>query len=354
MSAQRTAARTWVACFGEALIDFLARPAAAPGQPRQFAEYAGGAPANVAVGVARLGGQSRFIGMLSTDMFGDFLLGQFQGYGVDTAQVRRTEAARTALAFVSLGLDGERSFNFYRPPAADLLFQPQDFDAEAFADTAVFHVCSNSLTAPAIAGTTLHGMELAARAGALVSMDLNLRPSLWPADVDPTPTLWHALAPAHLVKLSREEFAFLARDGSEERVLARLFEGATQVLIVTDGPARIRWWTREASGTAGTFAVDAVDTTAAGDAFVAGLLHRLGTQGIAAGTLAAAFADASTREDLLRYAAAAGALTTTRFGAFAALPTHEQVRELIEAGPRQDDPAQDGPLPADSRRTGSR
>lgn len=330
MSTTRTATRTIIACFGEALIDFLARPATAAGEPRQFAEYAGGAPANVAVGVARLGGQSRFIGMLSTDMFGDFLLSQFKGYGVDTAQVRHTDAARTALAFVSLGHDGERSFNFYRPPAADLLFQPQDFDADAFSDTAIFHVCSNSLTAPAIAGTTLHGMELAARAGALVSMDLNLRPSLWPADVDPTPTLWHALASAHLVKLSREEFVFLANGGDENAVIARLFEGATQTAIVTDGPARIRWWTREASGSADTFPIDAVDTTAAGDAFVAGLLQRLTTHAITADTLSRAFADEATREDLLRYAAAAGALATTRFGAFAALPTHDEVQSLIE------------------------
>jgi fructokinase len=321
---------TAIACFGEALIDFLARPSDDPGKPRQFTEHAGGAPANVAAGVARLGGDARFVGMLSDDMFGDFLLSQFERYGVDVAQVRRTSAARTALAFVSLAADGERSFNFYRPPAADLLFRPADFDATAFHDLAILHVCSNSLTAPDIADTTLHGMRLASAAGALVSLDLNLRPALWPRGEDPLPALWRALEQAHLVKLSREELAFLARRSSDGAVIERLFAQATRVVVVTDGAAPIRWWTRDARGEAATFRVDPIDTTAAGDAFVAGLLQRIALHGLQADGLAAAFADAGMRDELLRHAAAAGALATTRFGAFAAMPALADVQALLE------------------------
>jgi fructokinase len=321
--------RTAVACFGEALVDFLARPGAR-GEPRHFVEHAGGAPANVAVGVARLGGDARFVGMLSDDMFGDFLLSQFRHHGVDVAQVRRTDAARTALAFVSLAADGERSFNFYRPPAADLLFRAEHFDPAALAELAVFHACSNSLTAGDIADATLHGMRLAADAGALVSFDLNLRPALWPHGADPSPTLWRALEHAHLVKLSREELAFLARDGSQDAVIARLFGHAARALLVTDGAAPIRWWTRGAHGVAPTFQVDAIDGTAAGDAFVAGLLQRIATLGLRGDGLDAAFADAGVRDDLLRHAAASGALATTRFGAFAAMPTAAEVRAMFE------------------------
>src|SRR5690606_18374691 len=123
-------------------------------------------------------------------------------------------AARTALAFVSLREAGERSFNFYRPPAADLLFGPGDFGADAFAALAAFHVCSNTLSGAPSREATLHGMQLAADAGALVSMDLNLRLALWRRGADPAPTLWPALVLAQLVKISREELAFLARDGA--------------------------------------------------------------------------------------------------------------------------------------------
>ncbi|MGN6112225.1 MAG: carbohydrate kinase family protein [Luteimonas sp.] len=325
-----TTGRHGVACFGEALIDFLADPPGADDTVRRFSRHAGGAPANVAVGVARLGGDARFVGMLGEDMFGCFLLGQLQRHGVDTSQVRWTAEAPTALAFVSLDEDGERSFSFYRPPAADLLFRAQDFDPAAFAPLAVFHCCSNSLTEPGIAEATLHGMALAADAGALASFDLNLRPALWPRGADPRPVAWRALERAQLVKLSREELEWLAHDGDEAAVVARLFANAARVVLVTDGGAGpIRWWTRAQRGEAPTFRVDAVDTTAAGDAFVAGLLHRIAALGLDADQLAIAFDDVALRADLLRHAAACGALATTRYGAFAAMPTRADVAALL-------------------------
>jgi len=323
--------RTTIACFGEALIDFRAERST--DGTRRFVEQPGGAPANVAVGVAALGGRARFIGMLAQDMFGDALHAALAARGVDVSQVRRTGEAPTALAFVSLADDGERSFSFYRPPAADLLFTDADFVDDAFADVAVLHVCSNSMTAPAIAATTLQAMTRADAAGALVSLDLNLRPALWPRDVDPAPMLWRALAQAQLVKLSAEELAFLTGDGDIAGTVARLFSGDAQVLVVTDGAAPMRWWTRTRAGTAATFRVDPIDTTAAGDAFVAGLLRRLAGLDIDRDGLVAAFEDDATRGDLLRHAAATGALATTRHGAFDSMPDAASVRDLLETAP---------------------
>lgn len=320
--------RTGIACFGEALIDFLADPPGADDVSRRFARHAGGAPANVAVGVARLGGCARFIGMLGDDMFGRFLLAQLQRNGVDTAQVRWTDAAPTALAFVSLDESGERSFSFYRPPAADLLFRAGDFDTDAFASLAAFHCCSNSLTEPGIAAATLHGMALAADAGALVSFDLNLRPVLWPRGMDPRPVAWQALERAQLVKLSREELDWLARDDGADAVMERLLGNAARVVVVTDGARPTCWRTRTRSGAAPSFRVDVVDTTAAGDAFVAGLLQRLVALGVA-GDVAGAFEDDAVRNDLLRNAAACGALAATRFGAFAAMPIRADIAALL-------------------------
>lgn len=337
----RTERRTAVACFGEALVDLLAEPAA-PGSPRRFIEHAGGAPANVAVGVARLGGDARFVGTLAHDMFGDFLLSELHRYGVDCDQVRRSDDAPTALAFVSLDAQGERSFCFYRPPSADLLFTAGDFDDGAFPGVAVFHACSNSLTEPCIAAATMHGLRQAREAGALVSFDLNFRPALWPRASDPLPVVWPALEQAQLVKLSAEEWRLLAGPSSADEVLARLFAHAARVVVVTDGAAPIHWFTRSDAGTASTLAVTAIDTTAAGDAFVAGLLHGLVSCGVtgtgdegagndgAGEALEAAFADASLRDRLLREAAASGAFATTRRGAFAAMPTTEQRSALLE------------------------
>ncbi|MDG2524288.1 carbohydrate kinase [Stenotrophomonas sp. HITSZ_GD] len=321
-----------IVCFGEALIDMLAAPRADPQAPRAFLQFAGGAPANVAVAAARLGADSHFAGMLGQDMFGDFLHDSFVEAGVATDCIVRTHAAKTALAFVALDAHGERSFSFYRPPAADLLFGEADFAEACFAGTGAFHVCSNSMTEPAIAATTLAGMRRAASAGALVSMDLNLRPALWPLGVDPLPTLWEALCLADLVKLSREELAYLAAPlgaEGEAAVRERLFAGRARLLVVTDGGGPLRWYAAHAQGEVPGFEVTVRDTTAAGDAFVAGLLVHIGVRGGHGAGFGAFVADRDAIEAAVRYGAAVGALAVTRHGAFAAMPSAEEVSHLL-------------------------
>ncbi|SDQ32281.1 carbohydrate kinase [Pseudoxanthomonas sp. CF125] len=324
-----------IVCFGEALIDLLALPPTTADTPRAFLQYAGGAPANVAVAAARLGADTHFAGMLGEDMFGDFLLESLASAGVATDCIVRTGEAKTALAFVALDAAGERSFSFYRPPAADLLFRTEHFQANCFAGTGTFHVCSNSLTEATIAETTFNGMLRAHAAGAVVSLDLNLRPALWPADVDPAPRLWEALANADLIKLAREELEYLAHPFGggamgESAVLKRLFEGQAQWIVVTDGAAAIRWFTRDASGQVESFRVETRDTTAAGDAFVGGLLFRIGELGGDGRGFAEFCRRQEAIEDAIRFAAAVGALAVTRKGAFAAMPSQPEVQHLLQ------------------------
>jgi len=320
-----------IVCFGEALIDFLAMPPSDPSEPRAFLQHAGGAPANVAVALARLGSDAEFIGMLGTDMFGDFLFDSLREAGVRLDHVQRTGDAPTALAFVSLDASGERSFSFRRPPAADLLFDERSLRDDAFAGARIFHACSNSLTEAAIADATFASMQRARRAGALVSFDMNLRPALWPRGEDPAPRIVDALARADLVKLSADELAFLAtRAGSEAAALDTLLQGSARLIVVTDGARALRWFTPARGGVLEPFEVRAVDTTAAGDAFTAGLLHQLARRGIDAGSLATFADDPVALQDTLRFAAACGAIAVTRHGAFAAMPTCDEANALLE------------------------
>ena len=323
-------AGTKIVCFGEALIDMLAQPPASPDEPRSFLQYAGGAPANVAVAAARLGADVHFAGMLGQDMFGDFLFESLAAAGVATDYITRTSEAKTALAFVALDEHGERSFSFYRPPAADLLFRAEDFKPACFEGTSVFHVCSNSLTEAGVAEATYEGMRRARAEGAIVSIDLNLRPALWVAGEDPTPRLWQALVEADLVKLSREELDYLAGPlGGEAEVIERLWQHQAKILVVTDGSQPIAWHTRSAQGTVQTFRVTAIDTTAAGDAFVGGLLFHLAGRGVGQQDMADFASDHDGIAAALRFAAAVGALAVTRKGAFAAMPTVDEVNALL-------------------------
>ncbi len=322
-----------IVCFGEILIDLLAQPPASAGEPRAFLQYAGGAPANVAVAAARLGVPTQFVGMLGQDMFGDFLAESLREQGVGIDHIVRTDAAKTALAFVALDATGERSFSFYRPPAADLLFDRDDFQQACFDQAVCFHVCSNSMTEPGIAATTLEGMARARAAGALVSLDLNLRPALWPADVDPTPRLWQALERADVVKLSREELDYLSAplgpDGEAE-VLSRLFAAHARWVLITDGGAALRWHTLDDQGVLPSFRVPMVDSTAAGDAFVGGVLAALARRGVDAAGLDAFCEDRGAITEVLRHGAAVGALAVTRKGAFAAMPSRSEVDALLQ------------------------
>jgi len=318
-----------ILCFGEALIDFHSDGRDARGFPRSFVPYAGGAPANVAVAVARLGGAAAFAGMLGKDLFGDFLLDSLHQAGVDTSGTARTGEANTALAFVALDAHGERSFSFYRPPSADLLFRPEHFSDATFRDVAVFHVCSNSMTDPQLAETTREGMRRAHDAGALVSFDLNLRPALWPHGIDPRPLVWPALHLADVVKLSAEEFAWLAVDG-EEAALEKLWEGRARLLVVTDGSNTLRWFHPDADGEVPVYAVPAVDTTAAGDAFVGGLLCQLAALDATTDRLEHLITELPRLHATLRFAAACGALTVTRQGSFTAMPDEAEVLDFME------------------------
>lgn len=120
-----------IVSFGEMLIDFVPTEsgvslAEAPG----FLKAPGGAPANVAIAVARLGGNAAFVGKLGDDEFGHMLAGILKQYGVTADGISFDQGARTALAFVTLRADGEREFMFYRNPSADMLLKPDELNIE--------------------------------------------------------------------------------------------------------------------------------------------------------------------------------------------------------------------------------
>ena len=310
--------------FGEALIDFLSQG----GEPETFARYAGGAPANVAVAYAKLGGRSAFAGMLGRDMFGDFLLTELGRHGVDTRYCRQTDRAKTALAFVSLDERGERSFSFYRPPAADLLFTEGDFVERAFEEAQIFHVCSNSLTEAPIAGVTMAGMQRAAQHGCVRSVDVNLRLNLWSDTTELVTRIDALLAEADVVKVSAEEREVLcerAGVSADDWVHRRLAEGV-RLVVLTQGGGPVHYWTAKHRGEQAIPRAHVVDTTAAGDAFTGGLLWAM-----ADASLDQLVEDEAALGGALAFAVACGAVAVSTFGAFPSLPDLQQAMARVES-----------------------
>ncbi|MDZ7851076.1 MAG: carbohydrate kinase [Halomonas sp.] len=321
---------TPVISFGEALVDMLSSRLGDtdPTANEIFTPYAGGAPANVAVACARLGVPSRFLGMLGEDHFGDFLAAELAAHGVDTSGVVRTREARTALAFVSRDAEGERTFDFYRPPAADLLYRQEHLPAGVFAEPAIVHFCSNSLTEPEIAETTLAMAEMARRAGCLVSVDANLRHNLWAGGTADISLVTRLLDAADLLKLSTDELDGLRADHPREGWLAERFAAGVKVAVITDGPGEVMLKGVGLDERIKPPKVQAVDTTAGGDAFIGGLLAELADYTGSSGIDAEWHHDSAFLHRAVDIACRCGAHAVTQPGAYASLPTREDLARL--------------------------
>ncbi len=215
-----------VLCFGEVLIDFLNTSRNQEGELalNSFTQYPGGAPANVAVAVSRLGGESRFAGQVGADPFGEFLLNALELYGVDTTFTATHAEAKTALAFVFLDDAGERSFSFRRDGTADVVMQPEQVVDAWFERQPIVHLCSNTLTDSSIARVTREVVRRSSQRAALVSFDVNLRHNLWPAGQADPDTVNELVLNADLVKFAREEFDFLSQ-GNPGAFQDRCFAG---------------------------------------------------------------------------------------------------------------------------------
>lgn len=316
-----------VVCFGELLIDFVPTAsgvslAEAPG----FKKAAGGAPANVAVGIARLGGSAAFIGKVGEDEFGRMLANILKKNNVDTSAMRFDSHARTALAFVTLRADGEREFMFFRNPSADMLLTEEELDKDLIKKASIFHYGSISLITEPCKSTHLAAMKVAKKEGCLLSYDPNLRLALWPSAQAAREGIWSIWDQADIIKISEEEITFLTEgdDAYDDNVvLTKLFHPNLKLLIVTEGGDGCRYYTKEFHGKVGGVKVNAVDTTGAGDSFVGGLLNSLASD-------PNLFKDENKLREALLFANGCGAMTVTQKGAIPSLPTKEAVLELLK------------------------
>ena len=314
-----------VIAFGEALVDMLSsRLGDAYDQPETFTPYAGGAPANVAVACARLGIPSRFLGMVGEDTFGRFLIRELQSHGVNTEGVVLTKEARTALAFVSRDAHGERTFDFYRPPAADLLYRPHHLPQNVFESPAIVHLCSNSLTDRDIADTTLTIAQTAKQAGCLISVDANLRHNLWANGGVDAELVTQLLDTAALLKVSLEELDYLRGRKSQDAWFAERLAAGVKIILITDGPNDVIVKGAAIEQRITPPRVQAVDTTAGGDAFIGGLLTELSRYGIGPGW----HQNHAFLNKAVDIACRCGAHAVTRPGAYVALPTQTDIKTL--------------------------
>ncbi|WP_404348399.1 aminoimidazole riboside kinase [Sutcliffiella horikoshii] len=305
--------------LGEALIDFI------PLDPDNisYQKSPGGAPANVAVGVARLQAKSTFIGKVGNDVLGRFLEKTLADYGVNTSSMLLTDDIRTGVVFVTLE-NGERSFDFYINPSADRFLTEEEIDEKLFDENKILHFGSISLISEPTRSATIKAVKLAKEKGLTVSYDPNLRLGLWDSEEAAKEHIISMLPYADILKISEEELELITGEKDIEKGVEKLADYEIPLLLVTLGSEGSYIFTSEGYQHVPARKVITVDTTGAGDAFVSGILYMANEWDgdISTITLEKAV-------EMATFASVSGSLAASEKGAMTALPTLEQVQSIL-------------------------
>lgn len=320
-----------VLCLGEILFDCLADQLGLKlEEVKSWTPYPGGAPANVATALVKLGTSTGFIGCIGKDKSGDVLVNVLQSGGVDITGVQRHPEAPTRLVYVTRTQSGDRIFagfgDYDTGEFADTRLLPEHLPEELIARADFLVIGTLELAYPDSGRAVYRALDIAKQNGVKILLDVNWRPVFWKYPHlagDTIKQLWRRV---DIVKMAREEAIWLYNTGEPGAILHHMPD--VTGVIITDGGSGCAYNFRGNEARIPAFTVPVVDTTGAGDSFVAGLIHQLMIHGIDS------MKDPVKAQQIIKYASAVGALTTTKAGAIAAQPKPEEVEAFLASNPR--------------------
>ncbi len=312
---------------GETLIDFLPERPGSLREVETFTRRPGGAPANVAVGLAALGETPWFWTRVGSDPFGGTLLETLTHHGLPERFFERDPDAKTTLAFVSHDERADREFSFYRDGTADTRMEPGTVDDDLLERVSWVHLGGVTLASEPSRAATLDLAARACEAGCTVSFDPNARPELWSSREEFAALVEEILPHVDVLKATPEDLAEAGIDGEGEApARAACDRGPHTTLLTLGGEGALAVATEEApwsgKATHAGYRVDPVDTTGAGDAFTARVI--------------AALSGGEDVERAVAFGNAVAATTTTAEGAMTALPDRERVERFRAETPRRE------------------
>jgi len=314
-----------IVCLGELLMDmFPAEVGRSLVEVSAFRPVPGGAPANAAVAAARLGAKSAFIGKVGDDAFGHYLANVLAQQGVETRGMRFDKEARTTVNFMAQPDVNSYVCLFYRNPGADTRLRADELDRQLLQGTRALHFGSLGLTDEPSRSATLEAVRIARQAGALISFDVNYRPTLWSSPAEACDRVMAVVPEVNLLKVNETELALLTGSGDLDSASKALLQQGPDLCVVTLGPNGSFFQTAQGGEHVPAFTVDTVDATGCGDAFIGALLCQLVVGMNWRGQLMP-----DRLRKIMRYANAAGALTALTQGVIPALPTAAQVEEFL-------------------------
>lgn len=308
-----------IAALGEILIDFTMQGFNTQRQ-RIFAQNPGGAPANVAAAVAKLGGKAAFLGKAGDDMHGHFLKDTLMSCNIDCTGFSLSKDYFTTLAFVDVKTNGEREFSFARNHGADKMLAVEEIPEDIITQSKILHIGSISLTDEPCRSATVYAVNTARQNGVIVSYDPNFRASLWKDKNEAINTMRSMIQYADLMKISEEETELLTGKADYTEAADILIGQGVKIVAVTLGKKGAFVRTEKGGILVKGFTNSAVDATGAGDAFWGGFLYKLAESGKKLCEL--------TPEEVSEFADfgnASASVCVENYGAIPAMPTPEQV-----------------------------
>jgi fructokinase len=318
-----------ILCLGEILFDLLAdRPTELISEVQSWTPYAGGAPANVACALAKLGIPTALITCMGTDESEQELIKLLIRLEINITGIQNNAEFPTRQVYVLRSPTGERIFAGFGERGvddfADTRIDPDKLPLELFLDAEFLVIGTLGLAYPQTRSAIFRALELAERYSLKVVVDVNWRSMFWP-NPQAAPNLIAQLWPyVDFVKLSVEEAQWLFKT-SDAGTIARYLDSVEGVLVTAGKEGNVSYYLNELEGEVSPFEVKVEDTTGAGDAFLAGFLACLCRYGIAS------LNNPTIARKIITYACAVGALTTTKCGAIDSQPTFVEVEKFIAA-----------------------
>ena len=316
-----------VICLGETLIDLLANQRGMPlAAVTDWTPYPGGAPANVACGLVKLGTPTALISCLGKDDVGSNLTRLLTEISVNTSDLQYHPTAPTRQIYVTRSIDGDRTFagfinNLHSDRFSDVFLDADLISESLFSQAKLLAIGTISLANPASYKATYRSLELARKHQLQIFVDVNWRSMFWD-DIDRAKSIIHeVLLQADFVKMSDEEAQWLF-DSIDPSAIRKQLTNCQGVLI-TAGAEGCYYSLSQQTGFVPAFKVPAIDTTGAGDSFVAACIHQLCQYRLEE------IQDDEMAINLIKYASAAGAITTLKPGAIDAQPTHAEVVQFL-------------------------
>ncbi|MEG4310749.1 MULTISPECIES: carbohydrate kinase [unclassified Microcoleus] len=315
-----------VLCLGEVLFDCLAdKPGVSLEEVESWTAYPGGAPANVACALVKLGTAAGFIGAVGGDELGNSLVQVLQEVGVDIAGVQRHPSAPTRQVYVLRNEAGDRNFagfgKFDTADFADTRLLAAQLPEVLFENAEYLVLGTLELAYPESREAIVRAIELAEHYDVKIILDINWRPVFWPNPDEAKARIRKILKKVDFVKLSEEEAEWLFDTTDAGAITYRL--DSVEGVLVTAGEKGCAYCISENEGKIPAFTVDVEDTTGAGDAFLAGFVRQLCKHGIKN------LADPKIAQTIVTYASAVGAMTAMKPGAIISQPTAAEVEAFL-------------------------